>query len=131
MIAIQFLAEWALRSSILILSGAALLRVLRVKDSYDSPGGVDRHALWLSRDPGSHGVAAEHAVNYSARHPAPGAVPEGDLRDPIELARPHKSQVPQSAPLPFPDASIGPPPHLQSTRWSPPCFCSGCALGSP
>jgi RND family efflux transporter MFP subunit len=33
MIAIRFLAEWALRSSILIVSGAALLRVLRVKDS--------------------------------------------------------------------------------------------------
>ena len=33
MIAIQFLAEWALRSSILILSGAVLLRALRVKDS--------------------------------------------------------------------------------------------------
>ncbi len=33
MIAIQFLAEWALRSSILILCGAALLRALRVKDS--------------------------------------------------------------------------------------------------
>lgn len=30
---IQFLAEWAVRSSILILSGALLLRVLRVKDS--------------------------------------------------------------------------------------------------
>ncbi|MGA7238286.1 MAG: efflux RND transporter periplasmic adaptor subunit [Bryobacteraceae bacterium] len=33
MTAIWFLAEWALRSSILILSGAALLRALRVKDS--------------------------------------------------------------------------------------------------
>jgi RND family efflux transporter MFP subunit len=33
MIAIQFLLEWALRSSILILSGAALLRAFRVKDS--------------------------------------------------------------------------------------------------
>lgn len=33
MIAIRFLLEWALRSSILILSGAALLRVFRVKDS--------------------------------------------------------------------------------------------------
>jgi multidrug efflux system membrane fusion protein len=33
MIAIQFLMEWALRSSILILGGAALLRVLRVKDA--------------------------------------------------------------------------------------------------
>jgi RND family efflux transporter MFP subunit len=33
MIAIQFLAEWALRSAILILSGAVLLRALRVKDS--------------------------------------------------------------------------------------------------
>src|SRR5208337_2385235 len=28
----QFLAEWALRSSILIVSGALLLRALRVKD---------------------------------------------------------------------------------------------------
>jgi RND family efflux transporter MFP subunit len=33
MIAIQFLMEWALRSSILILCGAALLRALRVKDA--------------------------------------------------------------------------------------------------
>jgi RND family efflux transporter MFP subunit len=33
MITIQFLAEWALRSSILILSGALLLRALRVKDA--------------------------------------------------------------------------------------------------
>ena len=32
MTTIQFLAEWALRSSILIVSGALLLRVLRVKD---------------------------------------------------------------------------------------------------
>jgi membrane fusion protein, multidrug efflux system len=32
MTTIQFLAEWALRSSILILSGAMLLRALRVKD---------------------------------------------------------------------------------------------------
>ncbi len=32
MIAIQFLAEWALRSSILIVSGALLLKALRVKD---------------------------------------------------------------------------------------------------
>jgi RND family efflux transporter MFP subunit len=32
MTTIQFLAEWALRSSILILSGALLLRALRVKD---------------------------------------------------------------------------------------------------
>jgi RND family efflux transporter MFP subunit len=32
MITIQFLAEWALRSSILILSGASLLWALRVKD---------------------------------------------------------------------------------------------------
>jgi RND family efflux transporter MFP subunit len=33
MIAIQFLLEWVLRSSILILSGAVLLRAFRVKDS--------------------------------------------------------------------------------------------------
>src|SRR5215471_13157293 len=33
MIAIQFLMEWALRSSILILCGAAVLRALRVKDA--------------------------------------------------------------------------------------------------
>jgi multidrug efflux pump subunit AcrA (membrane-fusion protein)/beta-lactamase regulating signal transducer with metallopeptidase domain len=33
MITVQFLAEWAVRSSILILSGAVLLWVLRVKDS--------------------------------------------------------------------------------------------------
>jgi beta-lactamase regulating signal transducer with metallopeptidase domain len=33
MTTIQFLAEWALRSSILILSGALLLRALRVKDT--------------------------------------------------------------------------------------------------
>ena len=32
MITLQFLAEWALRSSILIASGVLLLRVLRVKD---------------------------------------------------------------------------------------------------
>jgi RND family efflux transporter MFP subunit len=32
MTAVQFLAEWALRSSVLILSGALLLRVLHVKD---------------------------------------------------------------------------------------------------
>ena len=32
MITIQVLGEWAIRSSILILSGALLLRVLRVKD---------------------------------------------------------------------------------------------------
>ena len=32
MTTIQFLAEWALRSSILILSGALLLRALRVMD---------------------------------------------------------------------------------------------------
>ena len=32
MTTIQFLAEWALRSSILILSGALLLRALRVQD---------------------------------------------------------------------------------------------------
>jgi multidrug efflux pump subunit AcrA (membrane-fusion protein) len=32
MIALQFFAEWAFRSSILILSGALLLQVLRVKD---------------------------------------------------------------------------------------------------
>ena len=32
MIAIQFLAEWALRSSILILSGALLLWAMRIKD---------------------------------------------------------------------------------------------------
>jgi len=32
MISIQFLSEWALRSSILILTGALLLRALRVKD---------------------------------------------------------------------------------------------------
>src|SRR5580704_8526157 len=32
MTALQFLAEWALRSSILILSGALLLWALRVKD---------------------------------------------------------------------------------------------------
>jgi hypothetical protein len=32
MTTIRFLAEWALRSSILILSGAALLRIVRVKD---------------------------------------------------------------------------------------------------
>jgi hypothetical protein len=32
MTTIQFLAEWALRSSILIASGALLLRALRVKD---------------------------------------------------------------------------------------------------
>jgi hypothetical protein len=32
MIAIEFLAEWALRSSILILAGALLLRALRLKD---------------------------------------------------------------------------------------------------
>ena len=32
MTTIQLLAEWALRSSILVLSGALLLRVLRVKD---------------------------------------------------------------------------------------------------
>ena len=32
MTAVQFLVEWALRSSILILSGALLLRALRVKD---------------------------------------------------------------------------------------------------
>ena len=33
MTTIQFLAEWALRSSILILAGALLLRALRVKDA--------------------------------------------------------------------------------------------------
>jgi hypothetical protein len=33
MIAIQFLVEWALRSSILVLNGALLLWMLRVKDS--------------------------------------------------------------------------------------------------
>jgi hypothetical protein len=32
MITIQLLADWALRSSILILSGTLLLRILRVKD---------------------------------------------------------------------------------------------------
>jgi hypothetical protein len=32
MTSIQFLADWALRSSILILSGALLLQVLRVKN---------------------------------------------------------------------------------------------------
>jgi hypothetical protein len=32
MTTIQALGEWAIRSSILILSGALLLRVLRVKD---------------------------------------------------------------------------------------------------
>jgi beta-lactamase regulating signal transducer with metallopeptidase domain len=32
MIAIEFLAEWALRSSMLILGGALLLRILRLKD---------------------------------------------------------------------------------------------------
>src|SRR6202789_4200830 len=32
MTAIQFLAEWALRSSAFVLSGALLLRALRVKD---------------------------------------------------------------------------------------------------
>ena len=33
MTTILFLADWALRSSVLILAGALLLRVLRVKDA--------------------------------------------------------------------------------------------------
>ena len=33
MTTIEFLAEWALRSSVLILAGALLLRALRVKDA--------------------------------------------------------------------------------------------------
>jgi hypothetical protein len=39
---LQFLADWALRSSILVLSGALLLCVLRVKDPSN---GVDGHIV--------------------------------------------------------------------------------------
>ena len=44
MTTIQFLAEWALRSSILILLGALLLWALRVKDS------SIRLAAWIAMD---------------------------------------------------------------------------------
>jgi hypothetical protein len=50
---LQFLAEWALRSSILILSGALLLWALRVKDA------SIRLAAWtamLCRDASSRSI---------------------------------------------------------------------------
>jgi hypothetical protein len=53
---IQFLAEWALRSSILIASGALLLRALRVKDP------SIRLAAWTAILCGSLAIPALTAV---------------------------------------------------------------------
>ena len=52
----QFLAEWALRSSILIVSGALLLRALRVKDP------SIRLAAWTAMLCGSLAIPALTAV---------------------------------------------------------------------
>jgi beta-lactamase regulating signal transducer with metallopeptidase domain len=52
MTTIQLLAEWALRSSVLILSGALLLRVLRVKDP------SIRLAAWIAMLCGSLAIPA-------------------------------------------------------------------------
>ncbi len=52
MTALQFLAEWALRSSILILSGALLLWLLRVKDP------SVRLAAWIAVLAGSLAIPA-------------------------------------------------------------------------
>ena len=49
---IQFLAEWAIRSSILILSGASLLWALRVKDA------AIRLAAWTGKLFGSLAIPA-------------------------------------------------------------------------
>jgi RND family efflux transporter MFP subunit len=56
MITLQFLAEWALRSAILILSGALLLKALRVKDP------SVRLAAWTAMLCGSLAIPALHAV---------------------------------------------------------------------
>lgn len=72
MITIQFLAEWALRSSILILSGALLLWALRVKDP------SIRLAAWAAMLFGSLGMplftAVAPSVRVPAMHPSPQPV---------------------------------------------------------
>jgi beta-lactamase regulating signal transducer with metallopeptidase domain len=75
----QFLAEWALRSSILILSGALLLQVLRIKDP------SIRLACWTAMLCGSLAIPAlttilpgmPLAIPHAASRPAPGAIASG------------------------------------------------------
>jgi beta-lactamase regulating signal transducer with metallopeptidase domain len=66
MTTIQFLAEWALRSSILILSGALLLRIVRVKDP------SIRLAAWIAVLCGSMALPALVIILPSA---LPNALP--------------------------------------------------------
>ena len=67
MTTIQFLAEWALRSSILILSGALLLWALRVKDPSIRLAAWTAMLLRLAGDSGDHRGVAEGAVSGDAR----------------------------------------------------------------
>ncbi len=66
MTAIQFLAEWALRSSILIVSGALLLRALASEGPLHPSGGVDSYAGRLFGDSGAHWGAAKAAFGGDA-----------------------------------------------------------------
>jgi beta-lactamase regulating signal transducer with metallopeptidase domain len=80
MTTVQFLAEWALRSSLLILSGALLLRALRVKDA------SIRLAAWTAMLAGSLAIPALTVV-------LPG-LPLVMIRMAIPRATPRPTEVP-------------------------------------
>ena len=103
MIAIQFLAEWALRSAILIISGAVLLRALRVKDS------SVRLAAWSAMlfgspcDSGAHRGAAAFAADSCARERSPRGCRKSDLETPLKSpSTQDASAVKRSPALPRP-----------------------------
>ena len=71
MTTIQFLAEWAFRSSILILRCAVALGAAS-EGLLHSPAGVDGNAVGLSGDSGAHRGVAEGAAYVGASGPRAG-----------------------------------------------------------
>ena len=105
MITIQFLAEWALRSSILILSGTLLLWALRVKDP------SIRLAAWTAMLCGSLAIplltAMAPRVPVPVRRAAaqPFEAPVTIYR--LETERVREATPPKSAPMPVDWARAG------------------------
>ena len=131
MTTLQFLAEWALRSSILILSGALLLRALRVKDP------SIRLAAWTAMLCGSLAIPALTA----ALPRVPLTMMRGDVWAARNARGPRRRRAGTGAfgvalgrwsenasHRRFRTVRLGAPPRSRSTSLSPLSFC--CASAS-
>ncbi len=106
----QFLAEWALRSSILILAGALLLWALRVKDS------AVRLVALTAVLCGSLAIPALNAVAPKTPLPVMRIV------SPVQQSTTIREAVPTTVAPRRPrrnHASIGPRPPSRLMCWSP------------